>query len=74
MANTLIDQTRRGALLQDLPFAGLGFDLGAVQERAAQLVLTSVIQDESEPVLAAMEKPLAGYELLLLQGREIRAG
>lgn len=59
---------------QTLPFAGLGFDTGAVQTMAQTMApnycsFGSV--EPSLPVLDSVSQP-SGYKLLVTLGREIR--
>ncbi len=75
MGNNRLHQAGNRTSLWDIPFAGLGFDLGAVVRRASRLELTPVFPEKSaaKVCLSERRKPVAGYDLLLAQGREIRA-
>ncbi len=62
------------ALLQNIPFAGLGFDLACVARRAA-LLACKPVRTLSFPVeRIAVDVPVYGYALQLVLGREVRAG
>ncbi len=59
-----------------MPFNGLGFDLEAVKELAQGWELSPMLPEVPRTMPAAPERLVSvfGYELLLVQGREIRAG
>lgn len=71
-----LHQAGNRASFRDMPFAGLGFDLGAAISRASRLELTPAFPVKPAVMVCYPErrKPVAGYALLLAQGREIRAG
>lgn len=59
--------------IQALPFLGLGMSLGRVLVKAQALIRLAVIKEfKRAPALTAAGRMLSGYELLVLQGREIR--
>lgn len=62
------------ALLQALPFAGLGFDLQTVVQHAAHMLLTPCVTIPDSESPRAVETPVAGYLLQIWLGRETRAG
>lgn len=63
------------ALLQCLPFAGLGFDLRPVMQRAAFMLLTPCVVDTPGRASgSALEAPVSGFLLQLWLGRQTRAG
>lgn len=59
---------------QAMPFAGLGFDLEAVAQYAAQLTLSPCVVVADRQWQQASQAPVAGYALMLRLGRETRAG
>lgn len=67
------DQTD-GALLQGLPFAGLGFDLAEALQFTALLTLEPVFVLEKKVEWESSAVPVYGYALHVMLGREVRAG
>lgn len=71
-----LHQAGNRTTFRDMPFAGLGFDLDKAVRRASRLALTPAFPEKPAVMVCLLErrKPVAGYDLLLALGREIRAG